>query len=230
MHLQNTGVTAGAQKASIPYFSVALVDHSEEYDPKIARAIRGMSGDRTPDGIAVAGLENNSNSAAPASATLSNTAAGYTTKGGKFQFAAVAGAETDYALFAYQVPAMTVAAQGKSLIVTGVKISLYNTVVAVATSATIFEWSIAAGATAVSLATADAATTRSAKRRSLGVQTLAIAAAVGAQAADLVRDFGEAPIIVEAGTFLHIILKMPVGTATATEVFRGVVEIDSYFI
>jgi len=56
------------------------------------------------------GLANYANSAAPASATLSNTAAGYTTLGGQFQFAAVAGAETDYALFAYTVPAASVSA------------------------------------------------------------------------------------------------------------------------
>ena len=42
------------------------------------------------------------NSAAPASAALSNTAAGYATLGGLFQFAAVAGAATDYALFGFQ--------------------------------------------------------------------------------------------------------------------------------
>ncbi|HTQ48350.1 MAG TPA: hypothetical protein VMI75_36590, partial [Polyangiaceae bacterium] len=49
-------------------------------------------------------LANYANSAGPSSATLSNTAAGYTTLGGQWQFAAVAGAETDYALFAFTVP------------------------------------------------------------------------------------------------------------------------------
>lgn len=37
--------------------------------------------------------------------TISNTAAGYATPGGAFRRVAVAGAETDYALFAYLVPA-----------------------------------------------------------------------------------------------------------------------------
>lgn len=62
-----------------------------------------MSAGRNP--FTGAQLENHTNSTAPTSATLSNTAAGYTTLGGRFQFAAVAGAATDYALFGFQVPA-----------------------------------------------------------------------------------------------------------------------------
>lgn len=81
-------------------------------------------------------LENHVNSTAPTSATLSNTAAGYATLGGRFQFAAVAGAATDYALFAIAVPT------GSKFLCEGIHIELYNTVVAVATTPTIFEWSM----------------------------------------------------------------------------------------
>jgi hypothetical protein len=34
---------------------------------------------------------------------------------------------------------------------------------------------------------------------------------------------------VESGRFRQVILQMPVGTATATEVFRGTVTVDGYF-
>lgn len=186
-------------------------------------AYSGQSSPYTPTTGAQAA--NNANSAAPASATLSNTAAGYTTLGGRYQFVAVPGAATDYALFGYQVPT------SYRFMVTGISISTCNTVAAVATTATAFEWSLGVGSTAVSLATADAiaATPTSAPRRiSLGKQSLAIGAAAEACATDVVRTFAS-PIPVESGRFLHVILQMPVGTATATEVFRGTVTIDGYF-
>lgn len=168
---------------------------------------------------------NNANSAAPASATLSNTAAGYTTLGGRYQFAAVAGAATDYALFAYQVPT------SYRFVVTGISVSTCNTVAAVATTATAFEWSLGVGATAASLATADAtgaSPTTAPRRISLGKQSLPIGAAAEACATDVVRQF-VSPISVESGRFLVVILQMPVGTATATEIFRGTVTVDGYF-
>ena len=79
------------------------------------------------------------NSTVPASATLSNTAAGYTTLGGQFQFAAVAGAETDYALFAFQVPAASATVTGRTLVIQSIAIDTFNTVVAVATTATLLQ-------------------------------------------------------------------------------------------
>lgn len=175
-----------------------------------------------------AGLANYANSAAPTSATLSNTAAGYTTLGGQYQFAAVAGAETDYALFAFQVPSPTTAVTGRNLVIRGVWVDTYNTGAAVATTGTLLQWSLGVGSTAVSLATADAATTRARAVVPLGVQSFAVGAAIGAQATRIDINL-DAPLVVEAGTFVHVILKMPIGTATASQVIRGVVGFNGYF-
>lgn len=161
--------------------------------------------------------ENHTNSTAPTSATLSNTAAGYTTLGGRFQFAAVAGAVTDYALFGFTVPA------GSRFLCEGIHIELYNTVVPVAVTPTIFEWAMGFNSSAVSLATANII------RRQVGVQNLQVGAAVGASATPIDVKF-ETPEVVESGRFLHVILNMPVGTATATEIFRGTVLIKGRFI
>lgn len=182
----------------------------------------GNSCMQAPTGTAVGQTANYANSAAPASATLSNTAAGYTTLGGQFQFAAVAGAETDYALFGYQVPT------GSTLILRGVWIDTMNTGAAVATTATWLQWAIGAGSTAVSLATADAAATKSPARIALGNQVFPIAAAIGAQATRIDVNL-DAPVVVNSGEFVHIILKMPLGTATASQVIRGVVGVNGYF-
>jgi hypothetical protein len=165
---------------------------------------------------------NHANSTSPASATLSNTAAGYTTLGGRWQFAAPAGAATDFALFAYQVPA------GYQLFIDSISISAINTGATVGTTATILDWSIAANASAVSLATADGAGTWAPRRRPLGVQGFLVGDLIGKTANDIVRSFAT-PMVVDGGRFLHVIVQVPVGTATASQVIRGDVQIDGYF-
>ena len=194
-----------------------------------AMCAAGFNGIQGISGGTAGQTANYANSAAPSSATLSNTAAGYTTLGGQWQFAAVAGAETDYALFAYQVPAQAVGSHNRGLLIRGISISAMNTVVAVATSATVLQWGIGVGSTNVSLATTDAVTAHAPRRLALGTQTFPVAATVGAVAADLVRTF-QNPLYAEAGTFVHVILKMPIGTATATEIFRGTVSIDAMWV
>lgn len=185
----------------------------------------------SPHGAAAGQLANYANSAAPASASLSNTAAGYTTLGGQFQFAAVAGAETDYALFAYQVPAGSTTQPARSLIITGVTIYTFNMGAAVATTPTLLQWGLGLGSTGVSLAVTDSATagTRAPKRILLGAQSLPVATAVGGSADKEINVSFQTPYTVEPGTYCHVILKMPVGTATASQVVRGIVMINGYF-
>ena len=162
---------------------------------------------RDPTSLEGVQTANFANSAAPASASLSNTTAGYTTLGGKWQFAAVGGAATDYALFAYQVPA------NQRLWVNGVSISTVNTGAAVATTATVLEWGLGLNSTAVSLATTDSSPVFGPRRIALGMQSFAIGAAIGATALDTVR-YWENALRVDPGRYFHAILKMPVGTAT----------------
>jgi hypothetical protein len=137
--------------------------------------------------------------------------------GWRWQFAAVAGAVTDYALFGVTIPA------GSKFICEGIHIETYNTVVAVATTPTIFEWSMWFNSSAVSLATANII------RRQVGCQNFQIGAGVWACATPLDINF-ITPEVVESGRFLHVILNMPVWTATATEIFRGTVTIKGRFI
>lgn len=177
---------------------------------------------QAPTGSTVGQSANYANSAAPASATLSNTAAGYTTLGGQFQFAAVAGAETDYALFAYQVPT------GNTAVIRGVWIDTVNTGAAVATTATWLQWFIGIGSSAVSLATADAAATKSYARMPLGNQVFPIGAAIAVQATKIDVNL-DAPLVVNSGEFVVIGLKMPLGTATASQIIRGIVGVNGFF-
>jgi hypothetical protein len=159
-------------------------------------------------------LTNWANSAAPASATLSNTAAGYSNLGGLFQFAPLVGSATDYALFGFVVPI------NSNLVVTGIDIDTWNT--GAPSAATTFVWGAAVGSTAVSLATATI------NRIGLGVQSFAASAPIGATAQRISKQFNT-PLYCASGRFFHIILRMPVGAATASQVIQGMVNIEGYF-
>lgn len=166
---------------------------------------------------------NHANSTNPASATLSNTAAGYTTLGGRYQFAAVAGAVTDYALFAYQVPA------GFQLFLKRARISCINTGAAVGLTATVLDWALGLNSSGVSLATADSPPTSWAPRRiPLGVQGFSTLSAIGVTGDPIDIDFNS-PVCVDGGRYLHVILQVPVGAATGSEIFRGDVVLNGYF-
>lgn len=224
----HTGTTSGVINAKVANYSVSTADLDNNRLWASNKAGQGLMGVVTPSGAAAGITANSANSAAPASATLSNTAAGYATMGGQFLFPATAGAETDYALFAYLNTTPTTSITGRNLVIRGIWIDTWNQVAAVATTPTIMQWYLAVGSTAVSLATTDGAATRLPKRQYLGSQSFLVGAAVGAIANRIVCNL-DAPLVVEPGTYLHIILKMPIGTATATETFRGNVGVNAYW-
>lgn len=173
-------------------------------------------------------LASYANSADPTTAAgLSNTAALVTGLGGQFRFNAAATAVTDGIVTSYQVPAGTVSIQGRRLVIRGVKISSANLGAAVATTATALAWSLAFGHTAVSLATAEAATTKAPRRIPLGIQTWPVGAAVGQmpQNGDLYMPFNT-PVYVNPGEFVAAVAKFIVGTATASQVIWGHVTFD----
>lgn len=197
-------------------FAVTMLDTVTNKPWPHALAHMGLGGEAVPTTFAQAA--NYANSAAPASAALSNTTPGYTTLGGQFQFAAVAGAETDYALFGFTVPAPY------SFVCTGVDISTFNMGAAVATTPTLMQWFISPDQTAASLATATN------RRVTLGAQTLAVGAAPGTGAdRDVVRDFASGALVTNPGRVLVIGLKMPVATATGSQIVRGVCAVKGYF-
>jgi len=165
---------------------------------------------------------NHTNSTDPVSATLANATAGYATLGGRFQFAAVAGAVTDYALFGYQVPA------GQQLSLTSMAISTVNLGAVVAVTPTVLDWGIGLNASAVSLATADGVGTWAPRRVPLAIQSFPVAAGIGASVPDIFRLFPET-VVVDGGRFLHVILQIPVGTATVGQIIRGDVSFTGWY-
>ena len=170
----------------------------------------------------------------PGTSPLLNTLAGYSTFGGLFSFNSFNGAETDYCLFGFQVPLEAVGAMNRNLVIRGVHISTmaYGTV---ATAATLFHWGIGVGsnnlttpANGVSLANTETATSKAPRRIPLGSQAWSNASAVGTPGADVNVVFNS-PLLAEPGSFVQIILRIPIGTTTANSSFRGTCFIDAQY-
>jgi hypothetical protein len=225
----NSGVASQGRRVEFGFLNVSLGDQSNNKPWSHALCGLGQGAYQTQLGTATAQTANWANSAAPASATLSNTAAGYSTLGGQYQFAASATNETDWALFGYLNPAGTNALPGKTLYVTSIRVSKMLVTGAATVNATMFFWAVGVGSTAVSLATTDTASAVSPKRIPLGIQNHAAAAAIGTSSDGFDVQFTDAPLVVQPGTYLHIILKQLNGAATASLVFRGQVMINGYF-
>lgn len=206
---------ATAPNLTIGELQVLSTDWALQPDMSQIAASLSLSSGRHP--FTGAQLENHTNSTAPVSATLSNTTAGYTTLGGKWQFAAVAGSTTDYCLFGFQVPA------NSRFLCEGIRIDTRNTGAAVATTATTLEWSMGFNSSAVSLATANII------RKQVGHQSFPIGSSIEAVATSIDIDF-KVPEVTESGRYVQVILTLPVGTATASQIIRGLCTIKGRFI
>lgn len=163
-------------------------------------------------------LASYANSTNPTGGAGSNTAALVTGIGGQAMLNAAVAAATDLIITSYQVPAGTIAVQGRRLILNGVRISAANLGAAVATTESALAFSLAFGHTAVSLATADAATTKAPRREALGIMSWAVGAAIGAgpREGSILVPF-TAPIVVNPGEFIAVAAKWLAGTATASQ-------------
>ena len=228
--IYNSGAVTTAQRLEISNVSITSGDQNVNKPWATSMVIQGNSCINVPDGIATGQTANYANSTIPVSATLSNTTAGYTTLGGQWQFASVLGAETDYALFAYLNPAGTNVIQGKNLIIRGIRIETYNTGAISATTPNLLQFAVGVGSTGVSLATVDSATsgTCAPRRIPIGTQYLPVGAVIGQNCTPIDINF-DVPLVVEPSKYFHLILKMVVGTATASQIIRGTCFVNGYF-
>jgi len=160
-------------------------------------------------------LANYANSANPTAAVPTNTTAALGVGlGGQFWETATLAVNTDGIICSYQVPAGTVNVQGRRLVIRGIGLKSYVQTV-IAGGPFINQYSLAFGHTAVSLATAEAATTKAPRRVPLAglIQAVTAAQAVStlvSQTSDFI-DFGDAPIYVNPGEFVALVTKR-VGT------------------
>jgi hypothetical protein len=225
----NTGIVPNPVQYRVSQVAVTISDMAGTKTWAETMVGMGLGAYQGPTGQTQGGTSNYAVSAAPATGVLGNTTPSYTTLGGQWRFAAPVAAETDFPVFGYTIPAGTAAIPGKNLIVTGVRISSINEVVAVAGTPTVFQWAVGVGNTAASLATlTEGAAIKLRRVLALGLQSWAVGAAVGAQGQDIDVHF-DSPLMCEPGTFFHIMMKPIMGTATATETFRGTCMVNGYW-
>lgn len=222
VRLANTGVPSAAVTALISDYTVSYggAMYAQTWAAVGNRSLGSYQG---LSGGTMGSLASYANSTNPTSAAGSNTAANVTGLGGQGAINAAATAATDFIMCSYQVPAGTVAVQGRRLVVSGVKISCANLGAAVATTATTIALSLAFGHTAVSMAQTETAsfataTTKAPRRIPLGIMFWNVAAPIGAtpQNGDIYMPFKN-PIYVNPGEFIATTLKFLVGTATASQ-------------
>ena len=231
----NTGVVPSAIQFKIGQVDVLAGDYKSNKDWATTMSTKGQNSIAFTDGQAAivtgttsANIVNNS---ATTVSVLNNISVGYTTIGGEFATIASAGTETDLIVFGYLNPAATSSIPGRTLVIQNVYINLFTSGATMGASPTLFQWSLGVGGTSASLLELDSVTTgtRAPRRIGLGCQTMAATVAVGSLVDRPIIFESPVPIIVEAGTYMHLILKMPIGLATASLVYRGMATINGYF-
>jgi hypothetical protein len=166
--------------------------------------------------------------------TLSNTttaAATYASLGGQYQFTVPAtAAETDFIMFGWQNPTGSATLPGKTLYITGIRIGEAVVTTVLSAHYHYLQWGIAAGSTALTLATvSDTATTMAYRRITLGGQGFLASAALGTTAPGFQVNLESAPLICPAGNYVSVIMRDISNAATATGAIRGNVTIIGYF-
>ena len=223
-HRITGGAAGGVIQATVGAYNVRIGGSNmtttmSTQGSRLYGAYQGLSGG-TMGGLATYANSTNPTAAAPVNTSLAANLPGGL--GGQGLVTAAVAAATDGIWSSYQVPAGTVNIQGRKLVVRGISLDLVNLGAAVATTATTVQFCLAYGHTAVSLATAEAATTKAPRRVSIGFATWAVAAGIGAQpqSGKIFLDLGDAPIFVNPGEFIQLVGKFVAGTATASQTIQ----------
>lgn len=229
MRTYNSSATAQAQQLKVGMINVTLLDAD---DGKQWHYVLGGAGANSHQGqtggtLGSTALYTNSLAAGAGAAATNTTAALGSGLGGQFTLQPTLAANTDGIISSYQVPLGTSILPGRSLYILGVKIS--GIVSAALTGGPVLGlWSLAFGHTAVSLATAEAATTKAPRRVPLGIQTVPVTAALGVQADREIQVNFQVPICVQPGEFVQTVLKN-IGTVTSAGTITFLITFDGYW-
>lgn len=234
----NTGAVSNTNTMRISRVGVGLLDIAANKPWSDQRATMGLMAYQGQNGGTMgttASLPNATAATVVTGAALSQTAAIKTGLGGEAGLvAAVAG--IDGCVTAFQNPTPTINLTGRNLIIKGVRIDAVNIGAAVATTASVLQWSLAFGATGAtipSLAQAESAsfvtaTAKAWRRVALGLQSWAVGAAIGAPAEQITVRF-DSPVVVHPGQWVASVAKFILGTATASQVIWATVAFDAHY-
>ena len=164
------------------------------------------------------------NSTAPTAVALTNTTAAFTGLGGQAAVLPTLAVSSDGIIFSYQNPTPNINLTGRNLLIYGVSIDSYVSVV-LAGGPLAYGYTLAYGHTAVSLATLESAsfavaTTHAPRIVPIGFETYPLNAAAatkatGVQVGGLNKTF-RVPLVVRPGEFVAICAKAGVGSTVTT--------------
>lgn len=234
----NTGNVANTNTMRVADVNVTLMDALTSRDWPTQLCALGQMAYQGQNGGTMgttALLPNATGATTVTGAALSQTAAIATGLGGQAGIvAAVAG--IDGMITAFQNPTGSATQTPRNLIIKGIRVDSVNIGAAVATTASVLQWSLAFGATGgtiPSLAQAESgsfttATAKAWRRIPLGLQSWVVGAAIGAAAQPITVNF-DSPIVVHPGQWVASVAKFIVGTATASQVIWATVTFDAYY-
>ena len=228
--MYNSGTASAAAQLQVAMMGVTLGD-SGQGGKKWSHTMAGMGRNSacTQNGTAAGMTAAISNSTIPTAGSLSNTAALVTGLGGFFQANAPTGAANDYIVTSYQNPAGSATYPGQTLHITGCNIDCINYGAAVATTPTTLMWMIGWDGTAVTMATTDSSTTRAYLRKAIGNMYVPVGAAIGVPYTGPIRIQFESSLVIAPGGYINSLVKIPVGTNTASQTILGSVDFDGYW-
>lgn len=224
----NTAATSAAQVIKIGGATVRLdmTDTSKAWPDVLAGG--GGHASQGQTGATLGTTANYANSANPTAAVPTNTTAALGSGlGGQFWETDTLAVTTDGIISSYQVPLGTAALPGKSLYITRIRISSFIQVVLTG-GPYVAQWSLAYGHNTVSLASAEAATTKAPRRIPLGVQPVTAAQAVSTIVGTPIEADLTVPVVVQPGEFIQVV-KKKVGTAPTAGVIAHVISIGGYW-
>ena len=239
MQKYNTGAVSNTNTMRVARVGVSLLDVATFTPAEHQMALQGLMGYQGQNGGTMGTTALLPNATAATTVTggaLSQTVAIATGLGGQAGIvAAVAG--VDGCVTAFQVPTGGINQTARNLVITGVRIDAVNIGAAVATTASILQWSLAFGATGgtiPSLAQAETgsfvtATAKAWRRIPLGVQSWVVGAAIG-QPAESITIYFDSPVVVHPGQWVAAVAKFIVGTATASQVIWTTVSFHSHYV
>lgn len=189
---------------------------------------RHASQGQTGHTMGTTALLTNSLAAGAGVAATNTTAALGTGLGGQFACQPTLAVGTDGIISSYQNPVPTAAIPGKTLYIKGVRVQTVVTT-ALTGGPVVYEYQLAYGHTAVTLATTESATAKAPRRVGIGFESIAATAAVGVVGSQNGQYMPfNAPIAVYSGEFVQVLAKN-LGVVTTAGVVLFLISFDAYF-
>lgn len=210
-------LSAQMSRYSIRQGGVQMATTPSTQGSRLYGSYQGLSGGTLGTLARVGTITTGNEANVTAAVPTTTTAALGSGLGGTFWETVSLAVNTDGIVMSYQVPAGTANINGRRLVLRGMYLNSYVQTV-IAGGPYTAEWFLAFGHTAVSLGTAEAATTKAPRRIVLPfVQQVTAAQAVNTAVANSTNfvDFGDAPIFVNPGEFVQLCTRH-LGTAGTT--------------